>query len=121
MDGESASEPPPITETISTVADVSIEEHENMSSLTPNDTLTTNVNKKSPGIIKRVLPRSPSTPRNNSELTPSRRDYKVPYEELKRKALDYSKTMEAKFETHQKEYDALSKNVKLLPNSRGNI
>ena len=116
MDGESTSEPPPITETISTVADVSIEEHENMSLLTTNDTLTTNVNKKSPGVIKRVLPRSPSTPRTNSELTPSRRDYKVLYEELKRKTLDYSKTMEAKFETHQKEYDALSKKCEILKN-----
>ena len=120
MDGKSASEPPPITENISTV--VYVDEHENMPSLTPNDTLTTNVNKKSPGIIKGVLPRSPSTPRNNSELTPSPCDYKVLYKELKRKTLDYSKTMEAKFETHQKEYDALSKkNVKLLLNSRGNI
>lgn len=42
------------------------------------------------------LPTSPPTPRIKGVLTPSRRDYKVLYEDLKRKTLEYSKNMDAK-------------------------
>ena len=42
--------------------------------LTPQDTLETDVQDLTPSRINRILPRSPSSPRNNSELTVSRRE-----------------------------------------------
>ena len=102
MDGELPPDPPPLAESIDTV-NKSIDAHNNSLLSTPKETHETDVQDTTPSRIKRILPRSPSSPRNNSELTPSRRDYRVLYEELKRKTLEYSKNMEARLDSNQRD------------------
>ena len=62
---------------------------------------------------KRVLPLNPSTPGNaetpRSGVTTSRRDYRVLYEDLKRKTLEYQREMDARLVKHHSNFDDLSK------------
>ena len=118
MDGDPAPAPNPspmVTFEISNAENISVNtnsaEHANneeMSTTQPED-LSAIGNELTPSKIKRVLPKSPSSPRNNSVLTPSRRDYRELHQELKRKTLEHSKNMDVKFANQQKEYNALSK------------
>ena len=115
MDREPAPEPPPppIAESIDTV-DTSIDTLKNVSLSTPKDKFDTDLQDMTPSRIKRILPRSPSSPRKNSELTPSRRDYRVLYEELKRKTLDYSQNMETKLCAHNEQIERMKVNSEQL-------
>ena len=57
-----------------------------MSTTTPLEDQTARKEEDStPDKVKRVLPNSPATPRNTNVLSPSRREYKMMYENLKRK------------------------------------
>ena len=80
-----------------------------LSTTTPENPSATSFNELTPSKVKRVLPMSPVTPRIPGVPSPSRRDFKVLYEELKRKTLEYSKKMDVKLAKHQSDFDALSK------------
>ena len=62
----------------------------------------------SPSKVNRQLPFSPLNPRDTTTLhSPARRDYRVLYEDLKRKTLAYTKKTDLQLANHQNKYDSL--------------